>query len=187
MKKVLFMVAVLFASLTASAQQRVGGLEIIPKVGFNLTNLAGDIEHNSMKFALVGGGEAMYQVTPMIGLSGGLLISEQGCEYEGDASFSLTSLNIPLLANFYVAPNLALKVGLQPAFALSAKSKYKDSSYDATTQTVYLDLPLGISYEISDFIIDARYNLGLSKINKGSGSTRNSVIQFTIGYKIPVL
>lgn len=187
MKKVLFIMAVLFASLTASAQQRVGGLEIIPKVGFNLANLAGDISNNSIKFALNGGADAMYQVSPMIGLSGGLFISAQGCEGENDTSISLTSLNIPLLANFYVAPNLALKTGLQPGFCLSAKSKYKDHSYDIDTQTIYLDLPLGISYEISDFIIDARYNLGLSKVFKSSGSVRNSVIQFTIGYKIPVM
>ena len=50
-----------------------------------------------------------------------------------------------------------------------------------------LSIPLGLSYEISDFVIDARYNLGLTKIMDIDGnSSKNSVIQFTVGYKIPL-
>jgi len=187
MKKILLLAVVMFASLNASAQQREGHLELIPKVGFNLANLAGDVNNNSIKFALFGGAEAMYQVSPMIGLSGGLLFSAQGCEGDGDASIAMTFLNIPCLANFYVAPNLALKVGLQPAFCLSSKQKDTHTSYDLSSQTIVIDLPIGISYEFGNFMIDARYNLGLSKINKGSGSIRNSVFQIGVGYKIPLL
>ena len=43
-------------------------------------------------------------------------------------------------------------------------------------------------YEFSDFVIDARYNLGLSKIGKKEytdTSNKNSVIMLTLGYKIP--
>jgi hypothetical protein len=56
-----------------------------------------------------------------------------------------------------------------------------------STQTIVIDLPIGISYEFDKFMIDARYNLGLSKINKGSGSIRNSVFQISVGYKLPLL
>lgn len=190
MKKILLLAVVMFASLNVNAQQRTGELELIPKVGFNLANIVGDhTDGYSMKFALFGGAEAMYQVTPMIGISGGLLLSAQGCELEGDASIALTNLNIPIMANFYVAENLALKIGLQPDFNLSAKTKYNGGSTDIkSVQTVVLDVPFGISYEISDFVIDARYNLGLSKIFKGEGgSQRNSVFQIGVGYKIPLL
>ena len=187
MKKFLLLAVVMFASLTASAQQKVGTFSVIPKVGFNLANLAGDVEGNSMKFGLVAGGDVMYQVTPTIGVSGGAFYSMQGCEGEGDTSFSLGEINIPILANFYVAPNLALKTGLQPGIIASAKSKSGDHSHDVSSscQTIEISVPFGISYEISDFVIDARYNLGLSKINKNSGSQRNSVFQITVGYKIP--
>ena len=52
---------------------------------------------------------------------------------------------------------------------------------------VDISIPLGVSYEISDFVIDARYNLGLTKINDaGSNSSKNSVIMVTLGYKIPL-
>ena len=186
MKKILLLAVVMFASLNVKAQQSTGELELIPKIGFNLANLAGDVNNNSIKFALFGGAEAMYQVSPMIGLSGGLLFSAQGCEFDGDVSESMTFLNIPCLANFYVAPNLALKIGLQPAFCLSAKIKDTHTSNDLSTQTIVLDLPFGISYEFGSFMIDARYNLGLSKTNKNGGSIRNSVFQIGVGYKIPL-
>ena len=52
-------------------------------------------------------------------------------------------------------------------------------------QSLELCVPIGASYEFSDFVIDARYNLGISKINKENGSVRNSVFQITVGYKIP--
>ena len=91
------------------------------------------------------------------------------------------------MAHFYVAPNLALNVGLQPAIIASAKYKYNKTEVDVkdNLQSIALDVPLGISYEISDFVIDARYNLGLAKVNKHNGSIRNSVFQLSVGYKIP--
>ena len=47
-----------------------------------------------------------------------------------------------------------------------------------------LSIPLGLSYQFSDFVIDARYNLGLTKVNKdGDSSSKNGVIQITLGYK----
>jgi hypothetical protein len=35
-------------------------------------------------------------------------------------------------------------------------------------------------------VIGARDNLGRAKINKGNGSWRNSVLMFSLGYKIPL-
>jgi len=187
MKKLMMIAAMMVATLAVSAQQKTGTFSITPKVGINLANLAGDVSDNSMKIGLVAGAEGMYQVSPLVGLSAGLLYSMQGCEGSGDSKLNYDFINIPVLANFYVAPNFALKVGLQPAFVASAKAKNSKVEYDVkdATQSIVVDLPIGASYEISDFVIDARYNLGLSKINKGSGSMRNSVFQITVGYKIP--
>lgn len=44
-----------------------------------------------------------------------------------------------------------------------------------------LSIPVGLSYEISDFVIDARYNFGVTKV--AEGDSKNSVFQFTVGYK----
>ena len=187
MKKIMMIAAMMVATLTASAQQASGTFSITPKAGINFSNLAGDVSGNSIKIGLVAGAEGMYQINPLIGLSAGLLYSMQGCEGENDGKASYDFINLPLLANFYVAPNFALKIGLQPAFVVSAKDKYNKVEYDVkdAMQSIVIDLPIGASYEISNFVIDARYNLGLSKLNKNGGSIRNSVIQLTVGYKIP--
>ena len=62
-------------AVSISAQHRVGSISIIPKVGFNLANLAGDVNGNSIKFGMAGGADAMYQLSDLVGLSGGLMLS----------------------------------------------------------------------------------------------------------------
>ena len=52
----------------------------------------------------------------------------------------------------------------------------------------YLNIPVvGLSYEYNNFVLDGRYNWGVTKINKhsmkGVDDTRNSVFQITLGYK----
>lgn len=185
MKKILLLAVALVMTLSVSAQHSTGSISLIPKVGINLANLAGDISDNSIKVGLVAGADVMYQLSPLVGLSGGLYYSVQGCQFSGDNKLSIDELNIPLLANFYVAQNFALKVGLQPGFILSAERKSDKTTYDvkSDTQTLELCVPIGASYEYEDFVFDARYNLGVSKINKSNGSSRNSVFQITVGYK----
>lgn len=185
MKKILLLAVVMSVCLTASAQQPQGTWSLTPKVGFNFANLAGDINDNSMKFALTIGADAMYQVSPTIGISGGLFYSRQGCELSNNQSIGLNMINIPILANFYVYKGLALKTGLQPGFIASSTYKNDKTTTDGDSQTLDIGIPFGISYEYSSFVFDARYNLGLSKVNKGNGSVRNSVFQITVGYKIP--
>ena len=187
MKKFLLLAVVMSVCLTASAQQPERTWSLTPKVGFNLANLAGDINGTSMKFGLTFGADVMYQVSPTIGISGGLFFSRQGAEGEGKTSYGISMINIPILANFYVYKGLALKTGLQPGFIASASTKNGDTTTSTTDQcqTIDIAIPFGISYEFSSFVFDARYNLGLSKVYKGNGSIRNSVFQITVGYKIP--
>jgi hypothetical protein len=47
-------------------------------------------------------------------------------------------------------------------------------------------IPIGISYEYSDFVFDVRYNIGLKNLNKYGNSDneyRSDLVQFTVGYK----
>ena len=187
MKKLMMIAVMMIAAMTANAQQESGTWSLTPKVALNLANLAGDINGNNMKIGLAAGADVMYQINSLVGVSGGLMYSMQGCDGDNDVKLNYDFVNIPLLAHFYVAPNFALKVGLQPAFVASAKYKVNKNETDVkdNLQSLELSLPIGASYEFSDFVIDARYNLGVAKINKGSGSIRNSVFQISVGYKIP--
>lgn len=183
MKKLMMIAALMVVAVTANAQRSAGAQTLKPFVGFNLANLAGDISHNSIKFAIAAGAEYEYQITDLIALSAGGVFSWQGCEFSGDASLANVQINIPVLANFYVVPNFALKVGLQPGFIVSSKYKVDKTTSDQEHQTLELSIPFGASYEYKQFVVDARYNLGLTKINKGDGSVRNSVFQITLGYR----
>ena len=189
MKKLMILAVMMVATLTASAQQKVGSWSITPTGTFNLATIVGDnTDDMSMKVGLGAGADAMYQLSSLVGLSGGLYYSMQGANGKGDVKYNVDELLIPLMANFYVYPNLALKVGLQPGFIVDAKIKSDKVEVDSSDsfQSVEISLPLGISYEISNFVIGARYNLGLAKINKVNGSWRNSVLMFSLGYKIPL-
>ena len=189
MKKLMILAVMMVATLTANAQQKVGSWSITPTGTFNLATIVGDnTDDMSMKVGLGAGADAMYQLSSLVGLSGGLYYSMQGANGKGDVKYNVDELLIPLMANFYVYPNLALKVGLQPGFIVDAKVKSDKVEVDSSDsfQSVEISLPLGISYEISNFVIGARYNLGLAKINKGNGSWRNSVLMFSLGYKIPL-
>jgi hypothetical protein len=52
-----------------------------------------------------------------------------------------------------------------------------------------LSIPVGMSYEFNNnLVLDARYHIGLSDVNKdadpGEKSVKNSVFLLTLGYKL---
>lgn len=199
MKKLIVMAVVaLMATMSANAQE----MFLKPMVGGTLATLTGDTEGNKMKLGLVAGAEFGYNINDMFAVTAGALVSLQGSKfddnsYQKDVTTNLTYLNVPILANVYIAPGLAIKAGVQPGFLLSRKTKLDEligsGSWTSVEHTstdgmkkVDFSIPLGLSYEISDFVIDARYNLGLTNINDtDSYKSKNSVIMLTLGYKIP--
>ena len=100
-------------------------------------------------------------------------------------------LNIPILANVYVAPGLALKAGIQPAFNLSTKVRVNGVTVDydeyapdgAKIKSFDFSIPVGLSYEYMNVCLDARYNIGVTKIADFDDAGCNSVFQITLGYK----
>lgn len=197
MKKLLFMASVMMLSVSAFAQHEPGSLTIQPKVGVNIANLTGEGD-SSPRIGLAAGAEFQYQVSRAFGLSAGLVYSMQGAKTSGiyeDLKVKTTVktdyINIPIMANIYVVRGLALKFGIQPGF--NVNSSYKVSSEGVSVSGSLHDIgydiksfdfsiPVGLSYEFSNVMIDGRYNIGTTKIVDGEG-TRNSVFQFTVGYK----
>lgn len=188
MKKLFLMAVMALATVSSFAQHAVGTFTIQPKVGLNLANVTdGD---GDIRVGAVAGAEFEYQISDIFSLSAGALYSMQGCkgEVEGyDATVKLDYLNVPILANVYVAKGLAVKLGIQPGFNVTSKASVEKSGTKVTTdldgiESVDFSIPVGLSYEINNFVIDARYNLGVSKIMDDSDS-KNSVFQFTLGYK----
>ncbi|MBQ8127234.1 MAG: PorT family protein [Prevotella sp.] len=196
--KIFFLVAsVLMLSVGAFAQHEVGSLTIQPKVGLNIANYTNS-DDSDPRIGLAAGAEFEYQITKMFSLSAGLLYSMQGAKEsttEQGVKVKMTAktdyINIPILANIYVAKGFALKLGIQPSFNVN-------SSYKASTQGINVSgslsdmgvdiksfdfaIPVGLSYEFNNFVIDGRYNIGVTKMVDNDDS-KNSVFQFTVGYK----
>ncbi len=189
MKKLLLMAAVMLSSVGAFAQHAVGSFTLQPKVGINITNTTnyGNVAKARVDFA--GGLEGEYQVSDIFSLSAGLMYSRQGYKAKDNVAglsgkdWKPSYLNVPVLANVYVVPGLAVKLGVQPGFMVD---KDKDG-YKGEVNTFDLSIPVGLSYEYNNFVLDGRYNWGVTKINKhsmkGVDDTRNSVFQITLGYK----
>lgn len=182
MKKILMIAALMVATLSASAQ----GMYLKPMVGGTLSSLRGsDVENTKMKVGLVAGAEFGYDFTENMGLTAGVLYTMQGYKIKNaDNNNNYDYLNIPVLFNYYIIPGLAVKAGVQPGFLMRAK--HGDLDLKDSMKKFDFAIPFGLSYEISDFVIDARYNLGLNKLDKdGNIKAYNSVFQLTLGYKIP--
>ncbi len=154
----------------------------------NIANLT-DADDADARIGFVGGLETEYQATDIFSLSAGVLYSMQGCKYDNDkvkTTSKLDYINIPIMANVYVAKGLAVKLGVQPAFNVNSEVKVSGGKYstsaDVDAKSFDFSIPVGISYEYSNVVLDARYNWGLTKVADGSDS-KNSVFQITLGYK----
>lgn len=188
MKKLILMAVMALATVTSFAQQAVGTFTIQPKVGLNLANLTSS--EGDIRAGVAAGVEFEYQVSDIFSLSAGALYSMQGCKntIEGvDVTTKLDYVNVPILANVYVVKGLAVKLGLQPGFNVTHKMSAKQGSASGSVdipgvKSVDFSIPVGLSYEYSNFVFDARYNFGVTKVADDADS-KNSVFQFTLGYK----
>ena len=210
--------AMMVAAVTANAQNEVGQITLKPTVGMNIASMTKTEGDSKVRVGIAAGVEAEYGITESFSLSAGLLYSMQGvkgngsfdldffdeyfnyvgdAEYTGKATVKLDYINIPILANYYVIPGLAIKAGIQPAFNVSKKVKFEgdviisgnkketvnvDKKIDDGVKAFQFAIPVGISYEYKNFVLDARYNIGVTKAFKYTDS-RHSVFQITLGYK----
>ena len=197
MKKIMMMLIMATVALTASAQNTLrdnGIFTLQPKVGVGIGVLSGEWKQasgdsNKSRVGLVAGVEGEYYVNDWLGIAAGLSYAQQGWKFEGlgnEETTKLDYLNIPLTGNFYVAKGLALKTGVQFGFLMNGK--VEDTDIKDACEKLNLSIPIGVSYEISDFVIDFRYNLGLTKTNKedNGNKVRSDLLQITLGYKIPL-
>ena len=190
MKKLFLAVVAMMVSAATFAQNEVGQLTIQPKVGVNIANIT-DADDADPRIGLAAGAEFEYGLTDNIGLSAGVLYSMQGVKttiIDDDCTWKLDFLNVPILANFYVAKGFAVKLGVQPGFKLSSKAKFKGSGgskeveVEDGVKSVDLSIPVGLSYQYQNIVFDARYNWGVTKIIDDVDS-KHSVFQITVGYK----
>ena len=186
----------MLASVATYAQHAVGTVTIQPKVGLNVASLTKS-DGADPRIGLAAGAELEYQATDMVSIAGGVIYSMQGNKYEGTLlgvngkwTNKLDYINVPIVANVYVVKGLAVKLGIQPGFKVNSQTTVKAESalgnakqdFDVEAKSVDLSIPVGLSYEYNNVVLDGRYNFGVTKAYK-SGDAMNSVFQITLGYK----
>lgn len=198
--------ALIAIALSAQAQHEEGDVTIQPKVGITISNIT---DGDKSKVNLAYGVEFERFFTDQFSASLGVMFTNQGCKYKvytdyGDIGVESYPIKLdiyygtlPIMANYYVLPGLALKAGIQPAFRVKARIEQNgnkidldnaiDAMYDGNDNklnTFDLSIPVGFSYEFKGITFDARYNFGVTKlISNSDESIYNKVFIMTLGYK----
>lgn len=200
MKKIMMMLVMAVAAMTASAQNNTlrepGTISIQPKFGIGVGYISGKWTtgqfggaDNKAKVGIVAGVEGEYYINNWLGVAAGVNFAQQGWKFEGGgmreaAKTKLNYLNIPVVADFYVLPGLALKTGAQ--FGFLASAKVNDDDVKDQCKKFNFSIPVGVSYEYKNVVLDLRYNISVTKVNKDSDADnkyRSDLLQITLGYK----
>lgn len=200
MKKIMITLVMVVAAMTASAQnntlREAGSITIQPKVGLGIGYLSGSWQEqegvdNKCRVGFVAGVEGEYYFNNWLGAALGVNYAQQGWKFEDSPdtwTTKLNYLNIPVTANFYIIKGLALKTGVQFGFLVSAREEDEDDNeeFKDRCHKFNFSIPVGISYEYKNVILDLRYNISTNKSNKDyspADNLRSDLLQLTIGYK----
>ena len=200
MKKIFLTAFVaLMATVSVCAQHEDGDLLYQPRVGITLSTLSG-MDDAKMKVNVTYGVECEYFFDDDFSVAGGVLFTDQGAKFneaDGDYTMKIYYAAFPFTLNYYVLPGLALKAGLQPAYRVKGQitNGSEKIDFDRAVDLLLdgegvkmnkfdLAIPVGLSYEYNNITLDARYNIGVTKVFSSIDDTvRNQVIAITLGYK----
>jgi hypothetical protein len=234
MKKYVLVFILLLSTVIVNAQGRDGTFSIIPRIGFAVSDLTGNnsdiydasasstspehVFNSKMKAGVAGGVEVEYQANPNVSFSAGVLYSMRGVKYDdylepvtsgkttgwSDLRSNLQYLDVPVLANYYLAKGLAVKGGLTFSYLLDATVKYKmaevtvekdgamtygspvkksNNDNDICNKELFA-ATVGLSYEYMNVVLDARYSYGINSTYKGwFGKAHDSTLTFMLGYR----
>jgi opacity protein-like surface antigen len=199
--QVLIACFILVASQQAYSQAQ---LAIGIKAGPNFSTINTDAsasQNYKNRTGFHGGGFVLVKATK-IGIQPEVIFSQQGSKVEiNDENFesNFSYVNIPVILKLYTVAGINIQAGPQFGFVTNAETPIEDQLNPGSYQvrdvkdkmkssdfTVALglgwDLPFGLT-------LDARYNLGLSKIYDDAPSqqtedAKNQVFQFSLGYKL---
>lgn len=227
-----FFCILLMAAMVARAQVGTGTWSLIPHVGISIAKFSNDeiFLGPSMADAMTaqyrtgftGGADVRYQLARSVALSLGVAYTQRGTKYKNaehqesenpatyvvghDSWQRLGYIDVPLMAHLFVAPGLALNVGVQPSFLVDAKMHYESQAYtldeesgarqwgqneetDSKNKSLFqaaqFSIPMGLSYEYEHVVLDVRYDIPVTKAcKKDAGSdARNRGFLLTVGYR----
>lgn len=146
------------------------------------------------------GGAFLLIKATKIGVQPEVIFSQQGStvkinsqDYESNFSY----VNVPIIIKLYTVAGINIQAGPQFGFVNSAKAPvltgidtYTIQDVKERTKSSDVTAALGLGWDLPfGLTIDARYNLGLSKIydkapTNETANAKNQVFQFSLGYKL---
>ena len=180
---------VMMASTCVFAQHAPGSLTLQARAGA----IGADFSNTSdtqIRVGLVVGPEFEYTMSDFVSLAFGLNYSQQGADQDKlNVTYKLDYLTVPIMANVYLLKGLAFKAGIQPGYNVSSKVEAggKNADIDENALKKFdLSIPVGISYEFCNFVIDTRFTFGTTKIFDTKYinlNSKNFTLQLSLGYK----
>ncbi len=190
----------LIGAQQASAQVE---LAIGVKGGPNFAKINTDasaMENYKNRTGFHGGAFVLIKATK-IGIQPEIIFSQQGSKVEinsQELESNFSYVNIPIMLKLYTVAGINIQAGPQFGFVNNAEAPVFDEvDQEWTVMDVKnraknsdITLGLGLGWDLPfGLTIDARYNLGLSKIydqapSQQTEDAKNQVIQVSVGYKL---
>jgi hypothetical protein len=203
MKKTILVLAATLVLFTAQQSFAQMQLAVGIKAGPNFANINTDESATANYKNRTGfhGGAFLLIKATKIGIQPEVIFSQQGSkvtinsqDYESNFSY----INVPIIIKLYTVAGINIQAGPQFGFVNKAETPIRDeitgitSVKDAKDRVKNTDITaaLGLGWDLPfGLTIDARYNLGLSKIfdeapSQQTEDAKNQVIQVSVGYKL---
>lgn len=174
--------AVLFVMLTTAAAWAQASVSLGIKGGLNFANVnttSVSAAYNS-RTGYHAGAFVNIKLTKLA-IQPEVIYSVQGAD-ASSGNLELGYINVPILLKFYLIGGLNLQAGPQFGFLSSATQGGVDVKN--LVESSDTSIALGAGFDISKFVIDARYNLGLSDVDKQTTEAKNQVFQLSVGFKL---
>lgn len=188
MKRIFLLLAFAGTFAAAKAQSTFG-----VKAGLNVANIGGqDVDNNKARIAFHGGVYGNFGLADKLSIQPELVYSSQGVifDYVGeDSKTRLNYLNIPVMFQYQIVEGFYAQAGPQFGFLMSAKNKYGKVTTDIKNDRKKFDFGIGVGagykFPKTPLGIDARYNIGLSKLDENNDLKRyNRVFQIGLFYQL---
>lgn len=199
-KQVLIVCCLLLAGQQAWSQAQ---LAVGIKAGPNFANIdtESSASANYKNRAGFHGGAFVLIKAAKIGIQPEIIFSQQGSKVEINSQnfeSNFSYVNVPIILKLYTVAGINIQAGPQFGFVTNAEAPIQEQIGSPATMEDVKDrmkssdftLALGLGWDLPfGLTLDARYNMGLSKIYDNAPSqqtddAKNQVFQVSLGYKL---
>lgn len=187
MKKTIIFAAAVFLMASAKAQTAhfgiKGGINVSSLNSGNSSDMQSKVGFNAGFLAHIHTGNPSWAIQPEI------YYSTEGAKSKSnsDNKTELDYINVPVLIQYMFDNGFRLEAGPQVGFLANAKSKAGNVSVDIkdNMKGAAFSIPVGLGFlSKSGLGVDARYNFGISNINKNDNpDTKSNVFQVGLFYQ----